>query len=77
MHIDNVIFLILSKNAYTKFSAGPSVQSLLKNRRYIGEFKYRDIIVPDGIPVIVPQELFNRVQKKMICTQFSGHCHLN
>ena len=23
MHIDNVIFLILSKNAYTKFSAGP------------------------------------------------------
>ena len=24
MHIDNVIFLILSKNAYTKFSEGPS-----------------------------------------------------
>ena len=23
MHINNVIFLILSKNAYTKFSAGP------------------------------------------------------
>ena len=42
-----------------------SVQSMLKNRRYIGEFKYRDIIVPDGIPVIVPQELFDRVQKKM------------
>ena len=42
-----------------------SVQSMLKNRRYIGEFKYRDIIVPDGIPVIVPQELFDRVQKKI------------
>ncbi|MBE6974751.1 MAG: hypothetical protein E7436_04595 [Ruminococcaceae bacterium] len=25
MHIDNVIFLILSKNAYTKFSAGPLI----------------------------------------------------
>ena len=25
MHIDNVIFLILSKNAYTKFSAGPKL----------------------------------------------------
>ena len=24
MHIDNVIFLILSKNAYTKFSEGPA-----------------------------------------------------
>lgn len=42
-----------------------SVQSMLKNRRYIGEFKYRDIIVPVGIPVIVPQDLFDRVQKKM------------
>ena len=27
MHIDNVIFLILSKNAYTKFSAGPQSMS--------------------------------------------------
>ena len=26
MHIDNVIFLILSKNAYTKFSEGPDAQ---------------------------------------------------
>jgi len=26
MHIDNVIFLILSKNAYTKFSEGPYTQ---------------------------------------------------
>ena len=38
---------------------------MLKNRRYIGEFKYRDIIVPEGIPVIIPQELFDRVQKKI------------
>ena len=26
MHIDNVIFLILSKNAYTKFSEGPFIR---------------------------------------------------
>ncbi len=42
-----------------------SVHSMLKNRRYIGEFKYRDVIVPDGIPQIVPTELFDRVQEKM------------
>ena len=30
MHIDNVIFLILSNNAYTKFSAVPSVPTLCK-----------------------------------------------
>ena len=42
-----------------------SIQHMLTNRRYIGEFKYRDVIVPDGIPVIVPQDLFDRVQRKL------------
>ena len=38
---------------------------MLGNRRYIGEYKYRDIVVPDGIPAIVPLELFDRVQEKL------------
>ena len=42
-----------------------SVELLLKNRRYIGEFRFRDIVVPDGIPAIVPKDLFDRVQKKI------------
>lgn len=42
-----------------------SVTRMLHNRRYIGEFKYRDIIQPSGIPAIVPQELFDRVQERM------------
>jgi DNA invertase Pin-like site-specific DNA recombinase len=42
-----------------------SVQLLLNNRRYIGEFRYRDVIIPDGIPAIVPQDLFDSVQEKM------------
>jgi len=42
-----------------------SVEHLLKNRRYIGEYKYRDVIIPDGIPAIVPQELFDSVQDRM------------
>ena len=44
-----------------------SVQHLLNNRRYIGEYTYRDIVVPDGIPTIVPQDLFERVQEKSPC----------
>ncbi len=43
-----------------------SIQHMLSNRRYIGEYKYRDIIVPDGIPAIVPEDLFNRVQEKLV-----------
>lgn len=42
-----------------------SVEKLLKNRRYLGEYRYRDILVPDGIPQIVPQDLFDRVQARM------------
>lgn len=40
------------------------VTRILKNRRYIGEYSYRDIIVPDDIPAIVPKDLFERVQEK-------------
>ena len=42
-----------------------SVEHMLKNRRYIGEFQYRDVLVSDGIPPIVSQELFDRVQSKL------------
>ncbi len=42
-----------------------SVQHLLNNRRYIGEFRYREMVIPDGIPAIVPKDLFDRVQEKM------------
>ena len=35
---------------------------LLKNRRYMGEYSYRDV-VKDGIPAIVQKELFERVQE--------------
>lgn len=38
---------------------------MLNNRRYIGEYTFRDIVIPDGIPAIVPKELFDRVQGKM------------
>lgn len=43
-----------------------SISSILSNRRYIGEYRYRDIFVPDGIPAIVPKDLFERVQKKLV-----------
>ena len=42
-----------------------SVTRMLHNRKYIGEYKYRDVVQPNGIPAIVPQELFDRVQERM------------
>lgn len=42
-----------------------SFNAILKNRKYIGEYKYQDVVIPGGVPAIVPQELFNRVQARM------------
>lgn len=41
------------------------VQRMLSNRKYIGEFKYRDILIPDGVPAIISQELFDKVQSEL------------
>ena len=40
------------------------VAAVLHNRKYIGEYRYREIVTPGGIPAIVPQDLFDRVQEK-------------
>ena len=42
-----------------------SVQTLLTNKRYIGENHFKDIVMPDSIPAIVDKELFDRVQAKI------------
>ncbi|MEA4895251.1 MAG: recombinase family protein [Oscillospiraceae bacterium] len=42
-----------------------SFNALLKNRKYIGEYSYQDIVIPGGVPSIVPEDLFNRVQTKI------------
>lgn len=42
-----------------------SISKMLSNRRYKGEYYHRDIVVPDGIPAIVPKDLFDRVQEKI------------
>ncbi len=42
-----------------------SITRMLHNRKYIGEFRYRDIVQPNGIPAIIPNELFDRVQERM------------
>ena len=41
------------------------ISLILKNRKYIGEYKYGKIIIPKGIPAIVDDETFDRVQFRM------------
>lgn len=39
-----------------------SFSRILVNRKYIGEYQYQDVVIPGGVPAIVSEELFNRVQ---------------
>ena len=41
------------------------IHYLLKNRRYLGEYRFRDIVHKNAFPAIVPEDLFNSVQKKL------------
>ena len=43
-----------------------SLSLILKNRKYIGEYKYADTVVPNGIPAIINPDLFERVQERML-----------
>lgn len=38
---------------------------MLKNRRYLGEYRFREIVHENAFPAIVPADLFESVQKKM------------
>ena len=42
-----------------------SFNTMLKNRKYIGEYHYKDVIIPDAVPPIISKELFERVQERM------------
>lgn len=42
-----------------------SMSTILRNRKYIGEYRYRDVVIPGGVPKIISEDLFNSVQKKL------------
>lgn len=38
---------------------------ILTNRKYIGEYKFGDIVIPNAIPAIIDEETFNSVQQRI------------
>ena len=48
---------------------------MLQNRHYIGEYKFKDIVTPGGVPALVPIELFNEVQKRIAKTKKAPSSH--
>lgn len=42
-----------------------SIRRMIRNEKYMGVYRYRDIVDPDGVPPIVTPELFATVQKEI------------
>lgn len=66
--IKEIVDMLNTRNIRTRFDRPMSiniVQYMLSNRKYIGEYKYRDITVPHGSPAIIAEDLFQRVQERL------------
>ena len=53
------------RNNYGRPFQASAMTILLKNRKYIGDYCYGDMIIPGGIPAIVDKDIFERVQIRM------------
>lgn len=42
-----------------------SFETILKNRKYIGEYRYQDVVLENSIPRIISDDIFNLVQAKL------------
>jgi Site-specific recombinases, DNA invertase Pin homologs len=47
------------------FNNNSSLHKMLKNRVYIGEYKYMDIVIPNSIEPIISNEIFDAVQMRL------------
>ena len=66
--IKEIVTLLNAKGLTTSLGTKISINivtTMLKNRRYIGEYKFQEIIHENGIPPIVPKDLFNKMQEKL------------
>lgn len=41
-----------------------SLRTILNNKAYTGLYRFGDIVIPDGMPVLVSEELYERVQER-------------
>lgn len=53
-----------------------TMSTIFRNRKYIGEYSFKDIVIPDGIPPIVPSKLFDEVQKKLDTNQRNSNTEM-
>ena len=53
------------KNKHGKPPTINFVSAILKNRRYIGEYRFKDTVVENALPPLVTQDIFDKCQKRL------------
>lgn len=53
------------KNRNGKYYTHAAIAKILRDRRYLGEYRWDDIVIPGGIPRIISDEQFERVNNEM------------
>ena len=67
-NIKQIVNMLNDRGIRTKYDCPMSIniiQYMLSNRKYIGEYKFRDVVIPNGIPAIISEDLFERVQERL------------
>ena len=49
-----------------------SLRTMWRNRKYLGEYQYRDVVIPDIIPQLIPDDLFHRVNARIDKNKFTN-----
>lgn len=42
-----------------------SFTSMFRNKKYIGQYKFMDIVIDNGVPAIIDEDTFNKVQERL------------
>lgn len=53
------------RNNYGRPFQASAMTVMLKNRKYIGDYCYGDMIIPGGVPALIEKVVFERVQRRM------------
>ena len=49
-----------------------SLRHILTNRAYIGEYRYKDIVIADGMPRLIDDDMFQAVQNRLAANRRGG-----
>lgn len=63
------------KNANGREFTINNISKILTNRRYVGNYIYKDVVIENGIPAIIPNDVFDKVQEMIAVNKCAPSRH--